>query len=100
MEKTDMRKAYLAGEITHAEFYRSVCAEAGISYKASRELPRIKAALEAGDEHLNSIPLIFWDQRSLASRTALDRALKAHGDFWSLAGGCCAHKQAARDAAQ
>lgn len=95
------RKDYMEGRVTHEQFYSSVAKTAGISFERSDLLPRVKAALEAGDEHLNSIPLALWDNRAAnpVTRANISRALKEHGDFFSLAGGVCTLKQAAKNAA-
>jgi hypothetical protein len=58
------RKDYMDGRATHADYYRGVYQDAHISYVGSALLPVIKAALEKGDEHLNTIPLGLWDARS------------------------------------
>lgn len=95
------RKDYMEGRVTHEQFYSSVARAAGISFAQSDLLPRVRTALEAGDEHLNSIPLALWDRRAEnpVTRANISRALKEHGDFFSLAGGVCTLKQAAKNAA-
>ena len=96
------RSDYMAGRVSFEEFYRSVAKAAGISYSNadSAFLARVRQALTDGDEHLNSIPLHIWDGRAVMTAANVSRALKLHGDFYSLAGGVCVHKQAAKDAAQ
>ncbi len=81
------RKDYMDGKVTHQEYYSSVAKMAGISYKGSSELPRIRAALDQGDEHLNSIRLSDWDIRAFSNRRHTAPALKAHGDGWSQSWG-------------
>ena len=99
MSEYPQRSDYMAGKVTFEEFYASVAKVAGISYAQSDLLPRVKLALEAGDEHLNTIPLSVWDRRAAYTSAAVARSLKLHGDFYSLAGGVCVHKQAAKLAA-
>lgn len=94
------REDYMNGKVTHKEFYRSVAHEAGISFANSSMLPKIKAALASGDEHLNTIPLQTWDALAHVSRTQIATALKKHGDFYSMAGGVCTLKAAAIEAAE
>lgn len=107
------RSDYMAKRATHAEFYRAVNATAGYSLRAEYTytnffrsvvtvrniVERARAALANGDEHLNSIPLPIWDGIASAHKAEIGRALRAHGDFYSLAGGVCCVKQAAKDAA-
>lgn len=94
------RADYMSGRVSHQAYYLSVAREAGISYEASAKLPEIKAALAAGDEHLNTIPLRWWDERGESTRSAIARALKGRDPGGcSLADLVCVHKCAARDAA-
>lgn len=93
------RQDYLDGRVTFAEFYRSVYREAGLCMIGEVFLSRVRRALEAGDEHLNTIPLREWDGRAAAAKSAISTSLRKHGDFWSLAGGVCTVKQLAIDAA-
>lgn len=92
------RKDYIAGRATFTEFYRAVNATAGLVCRDKALLFKARAALDAGDEHLNSIPLRIWDMHAACAHLAVARALKVHGDSYSLAGGVCSMKQAARDA--
>jgi hypothetical protein len=93
------RNQYMNREISHAEFYRSVYQAAGISMARSPLLPKVREALANGDEHLNSIPLQMWDSMATNAQAAIARALREHGDFYSLGDGVCTLKQAAKDAA-
>lgn len=92
------RKDYMDDKVIFAEFYGSVAKAAGITFDSIVFLDKVKAALVAGDEHLNTIPLAQWDAMAIRNEAALRRALKLHGDFYSLGSGVCAFKQAARDA--
>jgi hypothetical protein len=92
------RKDYMAKRATFTEFYQAVNATAGLVVRDKALLDRVRVALDAGDVHLNTIPLAVWDRHALCAQGALARAFKAHGDFYSLAGGVCAVKTAARDA--
>ena len=92
------RQDYMDGAVTFEQYYTSIAEAAGISMAGSELMPDVKAALAAGDEHLNTIPIETWD-RIAAPRTWLATAFKAHGDFYSLAGGVCVYKQAAKNAA-
>jgi len=94
------RKDYMNHQVTHRQYYASVAQLAGIDYSASYLLPRIKVALASGDEHLNTIPLAVWDIAAIQSQHVLTRSLREHGDSFSLGGGVCAHKEAARLAAE
>lgn len=94
------RSAYMNGDVTFAEFYRSVYEVANLHPAMLRSSGIDKDWVQRTlrhDEHLNLIPMSKWDGLSLAYRIMLRRSLKLHGDFWSLAGGVCAFKQMARD---
>lgn len=86
------------GTVTHQEYYSSVALAARIMI--NRELAeRTQKALAAGDEHLNTIPLAMWDHMARALQSILHKALQEHGDSYSLAGGVCTLKIAAKVAA-
>ena len=97
--KRPTRADYMNNLVTFAEYYRAIAKDAGISFKNSTMLPCIKRALANGDEHLNTIRLSEWDVLSICAKHATAPAFKAHGDWWSIAGGVCVAKQAAIDAA-
>lgn len=79
----------------HRRFYGQIVKAAGV--KVSVEMMvRSRKALSDGDEHLNSISLAEWYNAATLYRGAISRALKAHGDFYSEAGGVCVMKEAAR----
>ena len=96
------RQDYISGKVTHQEYYSAIAKDAGVSFwNAGHEFLRcVRAALDNGDENLNSIPLDVWDRYAVAARSSTARAFERHGDCWSLAGGVCLAKQAAREAAQ
>ncbi|CAB4146317.1 hypothetical protein UFOVP501_2 [uncultured Caudovirales phage] len=92
------RAQYMTGKITFEQYYSAVADSAGITLSNSPELiERCRAALAAGDVHLNTIRLHEWDAMARCS-PSLAFALKKHGDFYSLAGGVCTLKQAAKNA--
>lgn len=93
------RKDYMSKRSTFTEFYRAVNKTAGLVCTDKALIVKVRAALDAGDEHLNTVSMAVWDTRALRVQGALSRAFKAHGDCYSPAGGVCATKQAARDAA-
>jgi hypothetical protein len=96
------RQAYLDGRVTFEEFYREVNRLAGIKFRADHwAVIEAKEALAQGDVHLNSIPLRKWDllASSVNGSRSLSKALEELGDFYSMAGGVCAMKQAVIDAA-
>lgn len=98
--KTPTRSDYMNGRATHQGYYGAIVREAGISLATWHALERVKHALAVGDEHLNTIPLKLWDELAYRQRPAVEPVLREHGDFWSLAGGVCVAKEAARQAAQ
>ncbi|MGE3483472.1 MAG: hypothetical protein AB7L09_01950 [Nitrospira sp.] len=94
------RKQYMDGECTHDDYYLEIAREAGISYAKSDMLPRVKACLARGDEHLNDIPLREWDARGRAIVRHVQAPMKARGDYVTPAGLVCVVKAAARHAAE
>lgn len=92
------RAQYLNKEVSFEDYYRAIAKDAGISFDNCSDLPKFKAAIDRGDEHLNSIRLPYWDSWAIFSGDRLRAAFKKHGDFFSIAGGVCVAKQAARDA--
>lgn len=97
--KHPSRADYLAGRVTFEEYYRAIAKESGVSFRNSPMLPKVARALANGDEHLNTIRLAEWDSIGIMGKSSTAPVFKAHGDFWSIAGGCCVAKQAAKDAA-
>lgn len=99
--KSPTRADYLAGRATHRKFYGAIVREAGIRFRADDPLVvKSKAALEAGDEHLNKVQgmtLGSWDAIGL-SFLGVDRILREHGDYLTLSGACCLAKEAVRQA--
>lgn len=96
--RTPTREQYLAGQCSFEDYYRGVIATSGARRMVEpKMLARVREAIAAGDYHLNTIPLGLWDAMAPAWRPIIARALKAHGDFWSLGGSICFLKQLARD---
>lgn len=89
------RDDYMKGKVTFKEYYTSVAKHAGLNMKNSAIMPRVKAALENGDEHLNSITLATWDSMgaNVWVRNSLYKSFKAHNDYMTLAGIVCVLKQ-------
>jgi hypothetical protein len=95
------RADYMAGRVSHDEYYRAVVRTAGLHYSDTHpDVAKWREHLAAGDVHLNRLPLVYWDRLAGLAQASLARALRAHGDAWSLAGGVCAVKAAARMAAR
>lgn len=95
-----MRAKYLNGDISHADYYRSLYKSLCISMEGTEILTEAKEALDNGDEHLNTIPLAVWDDMAsytLNRKTAYD-VFKLYGDSLTLAGLVCVYKQAVEDA--
>lgn len=90
------RKDYLDGKVTHREYYASICKAAGIAFGDASKI--VERCRNSKDPHYNDIPLWEWDSMTVGGRRALSRALEAHGDFYSDAGGVCAYKEAVRQA--
>ena len=94
------RSDYMSDKVTHAEYYRSMAKDAGVSYVNADPafLGRIRRALANGDEHLNTIPLAEWDIRAMSLLPSVNATFKAYGEGNSLSARVCLIKQAARDA--
>jgi len=93
------RKQYLDGVCSHEDYYGEIADAAHIKGSAIA-LDRVKAALKAGDVHLNSIPLREWDAWGAAVARVVRQPLEERGDFVTAAGLVCIVKTAARRAAE
>ena len=84
---------------SHRAYYRQFVTPAlQQAVVAKFGLPRLIDAL-AQDENLNTIgPVQRWD--GFVRPWEASPALKARGDFWSLAGGVCIAKESARMAVE
>jgi hypothetical protein len=96
------RADYMANSKTlYRPYYLELATAAGIDLSADLPLiNRCRDALKAGDVHLYAVPLGSWDARALALQGPISRAMKERGDTWSIAGGVCVLKEAARAAAE
>lgn len=92
----------MANEVSHDEFYRAVAATAGIDWSQHPIMPKVREQLAKGDVHLNGINLGWWDLQAASPVLSanLRRALKEHGDYYSMAGAVCVLKAAAKVAAE
>ena len=99
-ELAPTRAQYMNKQVTFEDYYRAVAKDSGVSFRNAPEefLRRVQKCLAERDEHLNKIRLSTWDMYALGAKSSTSPAFKRHGDFWSLAGGVCVAKQAARDA--
>lgn len=83
-----------------ARYYGEIIDAAGGPEAFRASLPRpiedIRAALDAGDRHLNTIALHAWDGRARPLPAAAVEALRARGDSPSLGSAVCILKEAAR----
>lgn len=89
------RSGFITGKYTFAEYYTAVLTTAGITRMSQCSL--LDLARASSDPHFNDIPLHVWHGYAAAYQSTLSRALRAHGDFWSIAGGVCAIKQLVRN---
>lgn len=95
------RADYLNRVVDHETYYQAINKTAGFRLTRLDHafLLRVRDSMNTGDWHLNRINLHSWDAMAMAHQRQIATALRKHGDFWSLGGGVCAMKQAARDAA-
>lgn len=79
---------------THREYYEQFVSD---EIKSTvRQIVGIDALRKSTDEHLNDISLRDWDAISLEHKAELSNKFIQAGDFYSLAGGVCVAKAAAR----
>lgn len=89
---TVSRKAYLSGACTHSEYYGQFVTDRTLAYVASRiGKDRILAST---DPHFNDIPLRLWD--SITPKAPGSSLFEKAADYYTLAGGVCMLKEAAR----
>lgn len=69
--KTWTRKQYLAGEVSHDEYFLNIAKLAGISGLTEDMQARVLAST---DEHFNDVKLCFWDSYGYPH---VDRAIRA-----------------------
>lgn len=91
------RADYMEGRASHDAYYGEIAGELGYRFPAA-DIEKFKRALET-DAHMNNIPLAWWDAQAVGLQSAIARILKPRGDHYSLAGGVCTLKAAARKAA-
>ena len=95
------RKQHMNGECSHREYYAQF---AGIfrAAVASQFKPEFLRERLAEDEHLNNIPMMYWDRWSEIYKSEyakINEGLNGSRS-WSLAGGVCAAKEAAKQIAE
>jgi hypothetical protein len=87
-----MADSYKEGMVAHRRYFGQ--------FVTPRTIRRVVQAIGADrimastDEHMNDIPLHLWDR--LVPGLPGSHRLKEAGDFYSLAGGVCLAKEAAR----
>lgn len=92
------RDQYMNGSATHSEYYSDLVREIEASdglFDLPCSVDRVAEAFKK-DPHLNTIPLRHWDQFATIQSGRMVAALKARGDSYTLAGGVCILKEAAR----
>jgi hypothetical protein len=96
------REQYMAssGDLHHV-YYLEIAKACGVAFTDPKDIARFRKALET-DEHMNNIPLDWWDARAaglmMYNGRKVREVLKERGDFYSMAGGVCLLKAAACDA--
>ena len=87
------RAQYLAKEVSHQDYYLELAKLASLPTSAI-PLDKVKAAREAGDEHLNTIDLPFWERLAVIYKDAIAHANKKRGEVTNipLLAGICAFK--------
>lgn len=91
------RADYLAGKVSHREYYGQFVTEATIRAVVQRFGE--ERLLSCTNEHLNDIPLHLWDRACMVNSTVilpfLNRFRDA-GDYCTLSGMVCIAKEAAK----
>ena len=86
------RKQRLADECSHREYFAQFVDASAIA-SVVRHI-HARKLIASTDPHFNDIPLKVWDILPAPFGTAAK--MKALGDFLTLAGQVCIHKEAAR----
>jgi len=86
------RKDYLNNLCTFREYY-SQFVDQSVKNKVAQYIG-VSRIVASTDEHLNDIPLKEWDILSISSH--IGNKMRECGDFPTLAGNVCIHKEAAR----
>lgn len=92
--KLKTRAQYMAGEITHREYYAQFVTPE-VKAEILHRFPIERLLKTADQKNLNSIPLHSWDQAAYSLRD-VDALLRAAGDGPTLAGKVCILKEAAK----
>lgn len=90
------RADYMEKRATHEEYYGDIVRDCG-ALSLPVQLSTIRKALADGDEHLNSIPLKWWDHYGEMQRSRIaPHVCKRQTGGCSLSDLVCILKQAAR----
>ena len=90
-------KQYMNKEFTHREYNEQYVTERMMNIVENRFGAEKLATRLDEDEHLNNIPLIVWDRiGEIINCDELNKAMRANGDWTTLAGLVCVAKAAAR----
>lgn len=92
------RQDYMQHRVTHRQYYAEIARLAGIKFEPNHSV--VVRAKRSTDEHYNDIPLLVWDRLGYLARAGLTRAFKECEDCYSMAGACCAMKEAVRQAVE
>ena len=96
------RKQYMDGEASHSEYYGEICESLGYVWHGTAEqLAILTRAVQDGNESFNKLDKMptpsYWDCIA-PQKMNLRPELQRRGDQWSLSGGLCCAKEAARRA--
>jgi len=86
------RRQYLENEASHAAYYLDIIEEAGIPLSTTPHKSYTRRCLLAGDDGLNlpGLELTAWGIRPISA--SISEAMRARGDYPTLAGSVCLHK--------
>lgn len=91
------RSQYLNHECTHRQYYEQFV-NASIYSMVKDAIKRRKVDIVAAikeDEHINNVPLPFWDNLA-GNLYDVNTKMKLAGDYLTLSGGVCIVKTAAK----
>ena len=88
------RKDYLSGRVSHEEYYRSVYREAGLTIN-KQVAEEVSGTNDI--ENLNDIRMGIWNSLVVRYHESIRKALKVHGDGFSVGAGVCVMKALYKD---
>lgn len=86
------KKAYMAGECTHEQYYAQFITDDGIAMV--QRSTAFKRMIKKGSKDTSSVEVQVWDLIGTDGEAVM--LLKSLGDFWSISAAVCINKAIAR----